>query len=468
MTDNPFDQFKPYKDRFKSYHHLPEKGRDKDDILNELSTIAAEEDAKWKTGKCSGTYYHAGDEHREFLNKVSALFTHVNAIQVDTCPSIFKMESEIVSMTAKMMHGDAVKSVNPDDEVCGTVTSGGSESILMAMKVYRDQARKEKNITEPELIMPISAHPAFVKAAQYFGIKVVNAPMLEPDYRIDTEAVRSLINSNTIVLIGSAGNYPWGLVDSFEELSNIALELGIGLHADGCLGGFILPWAEKLGYPVPIFDFRLPGLTSMSADTHKFGFGLKGTSVVLYRNKTMRRYQYFQALDFPGGTYISPSMSGSRSGGLTAAAWSAMLYLGEEGYLKTSKAILSVADQIKQAVQEIPELQIVGTPTFIISFVSKELDVFHINDYMAEKGWRFNTLQKPAGLHFCATMPQTMIPDLGEQFKKDLQASIEYAKANIGNEAKSSALYGMNSTIEGQQMLSELLYDAIDYFYTVV
>ncbi len=281
MTDNPFDQFKPYKDRFESYHQLPERGRNKDDIFKELSTIAVEEDAKWKTGKCSGTYYHAGDEHREFLNRVSALFTHVNAIQVDTCPSIFKLESEIVSMTAKMMNGDAVKLVNPEDEVCGTVTSGGSESILMAMKVYRDQALKEKNITEPEIIKPVSAHPAFIKAGKYFGMKVVEAPVLEPDYRVDTEAVRKLINKNTVALIGSAGNYPFGLVDPFEELSAIALEHNIGLHADGCLGGFILPWAEKLGYPVPTFDFRLPGLTSMSADTHKFGFGLKGTSVFI-------------------------------------------------------------------------------------------------------------------------------------------------------------------------------------------
>ncbi len=468
MTDSLFDSFKPYKDRFESYHQLPEKGRDKEDIYKELSTIAAEENVKWKTGKCSGTYYHAGEEHREFLNRVFALFSHVNAIQVDTCPSIFKMESEIVSMTAKMLNGDAVKAVNPEDEVCGTVTTGGSESILMAMKVYRDQALNEKHITEPELIMPISAHPAFVKAAEYFGIKVVYAPMLEPDYRIDLEALKKLITKNTIVLIGSAGNYPWGLVDSLEELSEIALEFNIGLHADGCLGGFILPWAEKLGYAVPKFDFRLPGLTSMSADTHKFGFGLKGTSVVLYRNKAMRRYQYFQALDFPGGTYISPSLSGSRSGGLTAAAWSAMVYLGQEGYLKSAKAILSVADQVKQAVEAVPELRIIGEPTFIISFNSKELDVFHINDHMATNGWRFNTLQKPSGLHFCATMPQTLIPDLGESFKADLQAAVAYAKENKGKDAMSSALYGMNGTLEGQKMLSDLLYDAMDFFYTVV
>lgn len=468
MSDNFLDQFKPYRGRFESYHRMPEKGRDKADILKELQTISAEESASWQTGKCSGTYYHAGEEHRKFLNEVSALFTHVNSIQVDTCPSVFKMESEIVSMTAKMLNGDAVKAVNPEDEVCGTVTVGGSESILMAMKVYRDRAFKEKNITEPEIIKAFSAHPAFIKAGQYFGIKIIEAPLLESDYTVDTDAVKKLINKNTIALVGSAGNYPHGLVDSIEKLSEIALEHGIGLHVDGCLGGFILPWAEKLGYSVPPFDFRLPGVTSISADTHKFGFGLKGTSVILYRNKSLRRYQYFQAVDFQGGTYISPSMAGSRSGGLTAAAWAAMVYLGEEGYLTSAKAILSVADQIKEAVLEIPELKVVGNPTFMISFISDDLDVFHINDYMSGKGWRFNTLQKPAGLHFCATMPQTLVPDLGEQFKVDLKAGVEYAKANKGTDAKSSALYGMGATVEGQQMVAELLFDAIDYFYTVV
>ncbi len=468
MSEELFASFKPYKNRLESYHKLPGKGREIDDIFTELSTIANEEDAKWKTGKCSGTYYHAGEEHRKFLNKVFALFSHVNGIQIDTCPSVFKMESEIVSMTANMLNGEAVKAVNPDDEVCGTVTIGGSESILMAMKVYRDRALKERNIKEPEIIKPVSAHPAFIKAGHYFGIKVIEAPLGESDFRVDTDAVKELITPNTIALVGSAGNYPHGLVDPIDELSEIALEHKIGLHVDGCLGGFILPWVEKLGYNVPTFDFRLPGVTSISADTHKFGFGLKGTSVILYRNKSLRRYQYFQSVEFQGGTYISPSMAGSRSGGLTAAAWAAMIYLGEEGYMESAKAIMSVADDIKKVVQGIPELKIVGDPTFIISFISDELDVFLINDFMSEKGWRFNAVQKPSGLHFCATRPQTLVPDLADQFARDLKAGVEYAKTNKGKEAKSSALYGLNATIEGQQMVSEILYEALDYFYKVV
>ncbi len=473
MTDKsndeniPEDPFKPYKGRFKSYHQLPEKGRDRDDIFNELKTMADEEDVSWKAGQCSGTYYHAGEEHRAFLNKAFSLFSHVNVIQMDTCPSMFKLESEIISMTAKMLNGDVPKTLNPEDGVCGSVTSGGSESILMAMKVYRDMARAEKGITEPEIIKPKTAHPAFSKAGKYFGIKIVETPCIAPDYMVDIEAVKQLINKNTVALVGSAGNYPYGLIDPMEKLSDIALEHDLGFHIDGCLGGFILPWIEKLGYKVPIFDFRLPGLTSMSSDTHKFGFGLKGNSVILYRNKKLRRYQFFNFPDFPGGVYASPSMTGSRSGGLTAATWSAMVYLGEEGYMKAASQVMKVADEIKKGVEEIPELKIIGDSTFIISFSSDELDVFHVNDYMITKGWRFNSLQLPPALHFCVTMPQTAIPGIAERLIKDLKDGVDYAKANKDTASQSSALYGIAGSPEGNAQVDDILLQALDHLYDV-
>lgn len=463
---NP-NSFKPYDGRFQSYPRLPEKGRDKEDIFRELSTMAEEEDVRWKTGQISGTYYHAGDDHRAFLNKIFSLFSHVNVLQVDLCPSMSKFESEIVSMTARMLHGDAVKEHNPEDEICGTGTSGGSESIMMAMKVYRDRARVERGMVEPEIIMPHTAHPAFDKAGEFFGIKMIHAPVLEPDYRVDLNAVKSLINKNTIALVGSAGNYPYGLIDPLEELSDLALEHDLGLHVDGCLGGFILPWAERLGYNIPTFDFRLPGVTSMSADTHKFGFGLKGTSVVLYRNKNLRRYQFFQVPDWPGGLYASPTMAGSRSGGLTASTWAAMVYLGEEGYLKAADAIMRTADGIKKGVEGIPELTLIGEPTFVISFRSDVIDMYHVNDFMIPKGWRFNCLQLPPALHFCVTMPQTGVPGIVERLIDDLRDGVAYAKSSAGTEAKSSALYGVSGSTEGNAMVTELLLGYFDMLYDV-
>jgi glutamate/tyrosine decarboxylase-like PLP-dependent enzyme len=473
MTQNesdgikPVDPFKPYKGRFESYDAIPAKGRNKEDIFEELSIMAQEENAKWKTGQVSGTFYHAGDEHRAFLNKVFALFSHENTIQFDLCPSMFKMESEIISMAANMLNADAVKAHDPEDQVCGTMTSGGTESILMAMKVYRDWAREEKGITEPEIIMPHTAHPAFDKSGDYFGIKMVHIPVSEPDFRVDPRVVEEQINANTVAIVGSAGNYPYGLIDPLDKLSAIALKHDIGMHVDGCLGGFIFPWIEKLGYEIPPFDFRLPGVTSISADTHKYGFALKGTSVVLYRRNTFRRHQYFIVPDWPGGMYTSPTSAGSRSGGLTAATWTSLVYLGEEGYLKAAKSIMAVADQIKSGIQAIPELTLIGDPTFVISFRSQEVDVFHINDFMKTKGWRFNVLQLPPALHFCVTMPQTFAGNVAERFLEDLNAGVTYAKSKAGTVAETTALYGLAGTIEGNQQLTEMVFGFLDYLYSV-
>ncbi len=459
------DPMKPYQDRFESFSRIPEKGRNPEDILTDLSTIADEEAARHPYAQVSGTFYHAGPEHRAFLNKVFALFSHVNTIQFDMCPSMAKFESEIIAMTARMLNGDAVRAANPQDAVCGTVTSGGTESILMAMKVYRDRARAERGITAPEIVLPRTAHPAFHKAGEYFGIKRVVVEVGLPDFRVDPNAMAAAITPNTVALVGSAGNYPYGLIDPLECLSEIALHHGIGLHVDGCLGGFILPWIEKLGYKVPVFDFRLPGLTSMSADTHKYGFGLKGNSVVLYRNSAWRRYQYYAIPDWPGGIYASPTAAGSRSGGLSAAAWAAMVYLGEAGYLRIARAIMDLAEEIRRGVASIPELIVIGEPTFMVSFRSEAVDIFHVNDFMITRGWRYNCLQLPPGLHYCVTLPQTVVPGIAARMVADLKEAVAYAHAQAGTPARSSALYGVAGSADGNRMVSDLLCGVFDYMY---
>ncbi len=466
-TAAPEDPFKPYKGRFETIDRIPESGRDKEDLLKEIAVMAEEENARWQTGKVSGTFYHAGEAHRAFLNRVFSFFSHANTIQFDICPSMAKFESEVIAMTAKMLHAEAAAAHHPDDRVCGTMTSGGSESIAMAMKVYRDKALAEKEIQHPEIILPDTAHPAFHKAGQYFGIRMVIVPTSAPDFRVDPAAMAERINGNTVAVVGSAGNYPYGLIDPLGKLSDLALAHNLWFHVDGCLGGFILPWIEKLGYPVEPFDFRLPGVTSMSADTHKFGYALKGTSVVLYRNTEFRKYQYFSYPDWSGGIYASPTSAGSRSGGLSAATWASMNYLGEEGYLRAARAIMDVADEIKEGVQKVPELIVIGEPTFIISFRSEEIDVFHINDFMKEKGWRFNALQLPPALHFCVTLPQTQVPGLAARFNADLSAGVAYAKANAGKPAQSSALYGMAGTVEGNRMVEDLLRSVFDHMYDI-
>jgi sphinganine-1-phosphate aldolase len=455
----------PYQGRYETFAALPAQGREREKILRELKKIAKEENANWQTGKISGTYYHGGMEHYTFLNKVFGLFSHVNLLQRDLCPSGTKFEGEVIAMTARMLNADAARAHNPQDQVCGSITSGGTESIMLPMLVYREKARIEKGIKEPEMVVPDTVHPAFSKGAHYFGIKLIRVPVGE-DYLADVNAMRRHVGPNTIAIAGTAANYPHGLIDPIEQLSELALEHGIGLHVDGCLGGFILPWIEKLGYSIPPFDFRLPGVTSMSCDTHKWGFGLKGSSVVLYRNKALRRLQYFAMTDWQGGLYASPTFSGSRSGGIAASTWAAMLAMGEEGYLHATRKIMETADAIRAGVSRIPELQVIGNPTFCIAITSDVVNVYHVNDFMASKGWRLNGLQRPPGFHLCVTLPQTA-PGLAERFVADLQEGVAYAKTPPANPPRSGAVYGGGAGGIDPSMVKELMLTWLDASYEV-
>jgi glutamate/tyrosine decarboxylase-like PLP-dependent enzyme len=448
-----FASMHPYREETTTFTALPVKGRNRDEVLAELRGFGEREDARWETGQISGSYYHGGKDHYAFLNEIFGFFSHVNLLQRDMCPSGTKLEAEIVAMTARMLNGDAVKALDPAEEVCGTVTSGGSESIMLPMLAYREHARTERSITRPEMVVPDTIHPAFSKGAYYFGIDLIRVPV-GPDFLADVGAIAARITPNTIALAASAGNYPHGLIDPLGQLSDLALEHGLGFHVDGCLGGFLLPWIEKLGYEVPVFDFRLPGVTSMSCDTHKWGYGLKGTSVVLYRGRALRRHQYFTATDWAGGLYASPTMAGSRSGGLTAATWAAMVALGEEGYLDAARRIMTAADTIRAGIEEIPELSIFGNPTFCIAMRSDVIDVFHVNDFLVSKGWRLNGLQRPPGLHLCVTLPQGR-PGVAEHFVEDLREAVAYAKNPSQPNAKTGAIYGGGAVPAGalEQML---------------
>jgi glutamate/tyrosine decarboxylase-like PLP-dependent enzyme len=217
----------------------------------------------------------------------------------------------------------------------------------------------------------------------------------------------SMIDDQTVAVMGSACNYPYGTVDPIPELSELALSKGVGLHVDGCLGGFILPFGQELGYDIPLFDFRLPGVTSISADTHKYGYAFKGSSTLLFRDKALRNAQYFYVPGWTGGKYMSPGIEGSRSGGLLAATWAAMVQLGRTGYRGYAEEIFSTADRMKEAVLSHSELRIMGSPTFCFSFTSDAFDIYHVNDFMKQRGWRFNGQQYPNAIHMAVTRPQT-------------------------------------------------------------
>jgi glutamate/tyrosine decarboxylase-like PLP-dependent enzyme len=422
---------------------FPEQGLGAEEVIRQLQGIARSEDGVWADGKCSGTIYCGDRAIYDLIAEVFGRFSYVNVLQRDMCPSQTRFESEIIAMTLDMLHGEAARArgLRP----CGVVGSGGTESILSAIYAHREWGRAEKKIEAPEMILPETAHVAFDKGAHLFGVKVVRAPVDPVTTRVDVDFVRDRVNRNTVLLVGSAGNYPYGTIDPIGALSELAVEREVGLHVDGCLGGFILPWGAALGYDILPFDFRLPGVTTISADTHKYGYGPKGTSVLLFRDKSLRRHQYFARPDWKGGMYASPGMGGSRSGGLIAATWAVMVALGRQGYLEKARKVFETAFAMQAEIRRHPALRILGSPTFCFSFTSDEFDIYHVNDFMKRRGWRFNGQQFPSAIHMCVTGPQTQ-PGVTERFGGDLAEAVDYARRPDQPIPRSGALYGGQGT----------------------
>ncbi len=455
----------PYDDRFEVHRQLPEKGVPRDELLDLLRTMAEEEDGFWETGKCSGTMYCGDHDHYRFLTDAFGLFAHANALQRDMCPSATKFEAEIIAMTLDLLHAEALDGSSPGGPVpAGLVTTGGTGSIAHAMLAYRDHARSERGIDRPNVIKPETAHPAFDKACHLFGIELRNAPVDPKTTLVDVDWVAAHVDDRTVALVGSACNYGYGTVDPIGELSELALEHGIGLHVDACLGGFILPFGQELGYDVETFDYRVPGVTSISADTHKYGYALKGTSVLTFRDKALRNAQYFFLTGWSGGKYCSPGMEGSRSGGLLASTWASMVHLGRAGYRRYARRIFETSAQMQDAVRAHPELRILGRPTFLFSFTSDEFDVYHVNDFMRTRGWRFNGQQYPNALHMAVTRPQTK-PGVSDEFAADLADAVVYAKQHRSEQPKSGAIYGGvagGMTDEADEFIKAVMADMMD------
>ena len=460
------DSLKPYRGDFPTFSEIPAAGRDKEAILAEMESLHDIEASRWEDGFVSGAVYHGDQAHIDFLNKVYAINSQSNPLHFDLWPSASKFEAEIVAMTASMLGAGAVGGdVDPEHGICGAVSSGGTESILLAMKTYRDWARDKKGIKRPEMIVPTTVHAAFDKAAQYFGIKMIRVPV-DASFRADVAATRRAITRNTVVMVGSAPSFPHGTIDPIEALSELAQGRGIGFHTDACLGGFVLPWAERLRYEVPPFDFRLPGVTSMSADTHKYGYAAKGTSVVLYRGLELRHYQYYTATEWPGGLYFSPTFAGSRPGALSAACWAAMLTMGQEGYMRAAEEILETAAAIRKGVESIPELHVLGNPLFVIAFSSDAVNIHKVMDYMTKRHWSLNGLHKPAAVHICVTLRHTQ-PGVAEKFIEDLKVAVAYVQQYPDEEGGMAPVYGMASSLPLRGVVADMLKQYIDLLYKV-
>lgn len=436
---------------------LPSQGLSTAEVLERLKEYSSM-DVFWQEGKASGAVYSGEPKLTELLVQVYGEFTWSNPLHPDIFPGTRKLEAEIVRMACSLFNGGP--------ESCGCVTSGGTESILMACKAYRDLAL-EKGIKNPEIVAPESAHAAFDKAAHYFGMKIVRVKQ-NKNMEVDVRAMRRAISRNTAMLVCSAPQFPHGVIDPIPEVAKLAVKYKIPFHVDACLGGFLIVFMEKAGYPLEKqFDFRVKGVTSISADTHKYGYTPKGSSVVLYSDEKYRRYQFFVDADWQGGIYASPSMAGSRPGGIIAACWAALMHFGENGYVEATKQIIKTARFLKSELEKIKNIFIFGDPQLsVIALGSHDFDIYRLSNMMSAKGWNFNYLQFPKSIHFCITLVHTR-KRVAIQFLKDIRESVTQIMKNP--QAKTTgmgAIYGMAQATVDRNLVADLSSIFLDSLYS--
>ncbi len=431
---------------------LPRRGTPGSELLARMYSFRGH-DADWRAGKTWSLIYFGGEELTEVIKQAYLAFFSENALNPMAFPSLKRFESEVVAMTAGLLGGD--------EQVVGNMTSGGSESLLMVVKTARDRARALRpEITSPEIVLPASAHPALLKGAHYFGLTPVRVPV-GPDLRADVRSMGEAITDRTVLMVGSAPSYPHGVIDPIAGLAELARERGVHFHVDACLGGFLLPFAARLGYPIPAFDFRLPGVTSISADVHKYGYGAKGASVILYRNADIRRYQYFTCADWSGGLYASPTMTGTRPGGAIAAAWAAMNFLGEEGYLRLAETTMRTARALMDGIAAIPGLRLLGRPDLsVFAFASDEADVYVVADAIEARGWHLDRQQLPPCLHLMVTPAHAAVV---EPFLSDLREAVADAAAGrVSVPGGMAPMYGAIAAMPERSFVGEFLTSVLD------
>lgn len=418
---------------------IPDRPEAADQVVASLEA-ARSADVDWRGGRVFSLVYHAGEAHEELIRRAHALYASGNLLNPMAFRGLRRLEAEVVEMAASLFAG-------PDGAV-GAVTSGGTESILVAVAALRDRARRERPwIRSPELVVPRTVHPAFDKAAHYFGIKLRKVEV-GADLRADVRGTARRIGRSTIGLVGSAPQYAHGVIDPIAELGELAARHRLPLHVDACLGGFVLPWIERLGRPVPPWDFRVPAVTSISADLHKFGYGGKGASVLLWRSMELMKHQFFVATDFPGGIYASPTLLGTRPGGPIAAAWAALRGLGAEGYLELTRAALAAADTLRAGIRAIPGLVLLGDPDSIIvawAAAPGGPDIYAVADRLEARGWAADRQQRPASVHLTCTanhlaVAEAYLADLGD-------AAAEVARDPALARGGSAPMYGMMARV---------------------
>ncbi len=383
-------------------HRLPDAGLAADEVLAHLAELRAD-DRDWRGGRVFSLVYSAGDGVHDLLERAAAIFSAENALNTGVFPSLARMQQDIVSITIGLLGGDRL----PDDQrrsVRGFLTSGGTESLLQAVRTARDWGRAERRIGRPNMVLATSAHAAFDKAAHYFDVESRRVPV-GPEFVADTGAMADAVDDSTVLVVGSAPTYPQGVLDPIGDLAAMAAERGALCHVDACLGGFILPFLERLGRGHAPWDLSVPGVTSISADLHKYGYGSKGVSVIVYRTSELARRQPFVTSNWLGGLYGSPSLAGTRPAGPIAAGWAVLHHLGADGYLRLAEDADRAAATLMKAIEATPGLALRGHPdATVLAFGADPedpgIDTFALGDALAERGgWFFDRQAPPDSLH---------------------------------------------------------------------
>lgn len=445
-----------------SVTRLPEQGLNNSELHQQLEYYSLMDDVDVEGGKVSGTVYSSDPRLRKAILAAYSRFLYTNPLHPDVFKSTRKMEAEVVAMTLSLFH--------PQEGCCGTMTSGGTESILLACKAYRDQARHQRGIIFPEMVVPVTAHAAFEKAAQYFGIRLVEAPLATTAGQVDVGQMRRLITPNTVLLVASAPCFSLGTMDDVEAVAALAQEHSIGCHVDCCLGSFLLPQLAVLGRKgITPFDFSVPGVTSISCDPHKYGYTPKGSSVIMYRRGELRQWQYFVSTEWSGGIYATPTIMGSRPGAIIAATWATMMAMGEAGYRQAASQIMLVVDRIVDGINHVDEdLYVQGQPvSSVVAFGARTLNIYAINDEMSKRGWHLNALQRPPAVHLACTMLTR--ESTVESFLHDLAESVSVVRSqplrSLGTSSGTAAIYGTSAMLPDKSIVEDVAKAYVDILY---
>ena len=396
-------------------HAIPVTGLSAQTIASSFDEMSTR-DVQWRDGKAFSLAYNAGPEVLAVAEEAYRRFSGANALNTAAFPSLRQMQGEVIEMAGAWLGSTA--------DAAGYFTSGGTESILMAVKAARDQFRSDSSITHPNIVLPTSAHAAFDKAAAYFGVELRRVAVL-PDWRADVAAMATAIDQNTIMIVGSAPQYPQGVIDDIPALAALAQRRGINCHVDACMGGVSLAYLGKLGHQIPPWNLRVDGVTSISVDLHKFGYTSKGASVIMYANKRLRSFQGFFTDQWLGGVYASSGMLGTKSGGSIAAAWAVMHFLGDDGYLRLTHSARVATEKLAQHIDTHPHLALLAQPdALLLSFVAQEptrLNIYAVADEMWKRGWYIDRQEPPQSLHCTVNAVHESVID---EMLADLDSSI--------------------------------------------